>query len=1245
VTATDRLADRSKDDDRFETRGKLGAGGMGVVFRAFDHRLDREVALKSLRHASGRDLFRFKREFRALTDINHPNLAVLHELHTHGDEWFFSMELVDGVPFVEWVRHEVAVDEATIGFGPEVTAPTGSVGTRGLAQGTGTIVSDVDLERLDAALAQLVDGVLALHVSGKLHRDLKPSNVLVNRDGRVVLLDFGLVSTVDNQGADLTHKQAAVGTPAYMSPEQAADAPLGEASDWYSVGVMLYEALTGRRPFEGTSEQMMRRKQREAPPPPSAVALGVPPVLDELCMRLLARSPDDRPDGRAILAALGRSPSRATLELERSMTAPPFIGRQRELQALRHAHAGTRRHGVAVFVRGDSGMGKSQLVRHFLDDLGGDALVLEGRCYERESVPYKTLDTIIDSLTGALLHLPVDKLRSIIPRDIAALARLFPVLRRVPAVDERALITTLPPDPQEIRFRAFGALRDLLGKLAAIGSVVIAIDDLQWGDADSAVFLAELIHHPEPLPVLLILVHRLDDDSGVVEKVRIARPGIPTGDARVIDVGPLPDAEARQLLHALRGSSDETAEHLVREGQGHPLFLAELARGTTGGRDDAANLEDLIARRIAALPMSAAALLRTVAVAGRPVPVDQAARAAGLAGVGSELALLRTERMIRVRHVGDSGIAYVEPYHNRIREAAVGGLAVAEQRWVHESLARTLETAGGHELESLVMHWLAADEPRRAASYAAQAARTAEEKLAFHRAAQLYALALEHGYCEGSERRLLLRRRAGALANAGALDDAATAYGEAALGADRDEALDLDRLRVQQLLRRGHLDEGLELSRKLLAQVGITMPKNTRAALRSAIYHRVRLRLRRGGLDFVPRRAEDIPAEQMRRLDVLSTTVSGLPFVDPVLGKALQFRLVRAALDAGEPRLLSQALTEEMGFLAMGGVVNRKRIEEVAGRVAKVCAIHQDPGFTGLATAMEGLCLFLMGRWREASRMLEKGMNAMRDHAVGVRWETSVAELYLTSTLFYLGETRDLVRLVPLFLRDALERGDVYAQRGLRGWRSNVAWLLMGRPDEARAHVDQIAAERSADDGFHLQHYFELLARTQIELYAGDTDAAWIRVAEAWPRLESSHLLRIQTVRIESAFLRARVLLGRAFAVRAEAPQRIKEALKVARQLDKEGAGWASAFAETVRALAALAQGDRTACEAGLERAERAFAACDMALFAAVARLRRGEANGGPAGVAWSTDARMTMREQAVVDPDAIARMLCPWPT
>src|SRR5262247_2148672 len=89
---------------RFELRGTLGAGGAGVVYRAFDRQLQREVALKLLRQASGRDLYRFKKEFRSLADIVHPNLVALHELHTQGDEWFFTMELVEGCSFIDWVR-------------------------------------------------------------------------------------------------------------------------------------------------------------------------------------------------------------------------------------------------------------------------------------------------------------------------------------------------------------------------------------------------------------------------------------------------------------------------------------------------------------------------------------------------------------------------------------------------------------------------------------------------------------------------------------------------------------------------------------------------------------------------------------------------------------------------------------------------------------------------------------------------------------------------------------------------------------------------------------------------------------------------------------------------------------------------------------------------------------------------------------------------------------------------------------
>ena len=249
---------------RFEVRGTLGAGGAGVVYRAFDGQLQREVALKLLRSASGRDLYRFKKEFRALADIQHPNLVALHELHAADGEWYFTMELVEGVSFIDWVRP--------------------SKGETGPSRSRADILAaPVDLVRLRGALVQLVDALIALHRAGKLHRDLKPSNVLVTQTGRLALLDFGLVASV----AEGDPERLAVGTPVYMSPEQAADQPLSDASDWYSVGAMLDEALVGRRPFEGDSEHVMTRKQTEQPPTPRQLSSSVPPELSRLCMQLL----------------------------------------------------------------------------------------------------------------------------------------------------------------------------------------------------------------------------------------------------------------------------------------------------------------------------------------------------------------------------------------------------------------------------------------------------------------------------------------------------------------------------------------------------------------------------------------------------------------------------------------------------------------------------------------------------------------------------------------------------------------------------------------------------------------------------------------------------------------------------------------------------------------------------------------------------------------------------------------------
>ncbi|HRI10723.1 MAG TPA: serine/threonine-protein kinase, partial [Nannocystaceae bacterium] len=178
---------------------RLGAGAMGVVYEARHAERGERVALKTLHDLDPGALFRLKNEFRRLADLRHPNLASLYELASDGGRWFLTMEFIDGVDFVTYVRQDPATSA----------------------------------ERARRALAQLADVLRSLHAAGTLHRDVKSSNVMVTRDGRLVLVDFGLAGDGPSSDQETTDSDVFLGTPAYMSPEQAAGLPPTAASEWY----------------------------------------------------------------------------------------------------------------------------------------------------------------------------------------------------------------------------------------------------------------------------------------------------------------------------------------------------------------------------------------------------------------------------------------------------------------------------------------------------------------------------------------------------------------------------------------------------------------------------------------------------------------------------------------------------------------------------------------------------------------------------------------------------------------------------------------------------------------------------------------------------------------------------------------------------------------------------------------------------------------------------------------------------
>jgi hypothetical protein len=918
----------------------------------------------------------------------------------------------------------------------------------------------------------------------------------------------------------------------------------------------------------------------------------------------------------------------------------PLIGREPHLAALADALAAAQARTVVCHVHGRSGVGKSTLVKHFLDDLSARsaALVLAGRCYEQEAVPYKALDSLVDSLSRHLRRLPTDEARALRPRDSPALGRLFPVLRQTRgwgAGEET-------PDRQELRRRAFAALRELLGRLAARGPVVLAIDDLQWGDADSAALLTELLGPPGPLPLLLLASYRSEGASNPCLAALRAAKGPET---RELSVEPLPPAEARQLAQALLGPIDPAgearAEAVAHESGGNPFFLHELAQSARTREDNgpaaAVALDEVLWARVQRLPEEARHLLEVVALAGAPLRQGEAWPATGrTAGQRAALTLLRSGRLIRSSGSGDEDT--IEPYHDRIREAVAARLEPAAKGEHHRRLAAALEAAGRADAELLAVHFLGAGTATRAGHYYALAAEAAAAALAFERAARLYRLALEVRPADDPGRRALQTRLGEALANAGRGGEAAAAYESAASGAGAAEALELQRRAALQLLQSGRLDEGLRSVRTVLAAVGMRLASTPRRALLSLLFRRAQLRLR--GLHFQQRDAARIAPRDLNRIDTCWAVTIALTMTDNVRAADFQTRHLLLALDAGEPGRIVRALAGEAGHTSSEGGYSVRRAARLLQKADDLARRLNDPYGLAIVALTRGMITHMGGRWKDSHACCRRAEELFRAHCTGVTWELDTCQTFDLPSLYYLGEIAELKRRTSLVMKEAQDRGDLYLLVMTGAYFRPILRLAADEVEGAEEELIDVLGQWSRE-GFHVQHLVGLLRRIDISLYRGDAARALQRAAELWSLFTGSLLSRVQHVRVLACYFRARSALALAASASNAAPL-LATAARDARQLERERVPWAAAFARLIRAGIAACQRDAAGAAAWLAEAAVALDALDMALYSAAARRRLGRLCGGDEGRALVTGADAWMASQQISNPARMTALFVP---
>ncbi len=1021
--------------DRYRISALIGHGGMGAVYRAHDQVEDRPVAVKVLTLPPDESRLRFRREFRVMSRLDHPNVVRVLGSGTHDQLAYLVMEYLHGGTLQEKFH--------------------------------GPVQDPAELADRIETLAAVADALAYVHAEGIVHRDVKPDNVLLQADVPH-LMDFGLAKTDRQATVALTQAGEVMGTVAYMSPEQARGRDVDARSDLYAFGCLLHWAIVGEPPFTGDAfAEILLKQVRDPARPPSSRVPFVPAAIDRLVLDLLEKAPADRPAQASDVADRLRAaaddlrgerdrphdPSRPPRRLERTdgtpaqLLNPPLIGRDaawRRVATVLEPSPSRR----PVLLEGATGLGVTRLVDETIDEARArDVAVLRIRNPRGVNLPYHGLRSALAAFRDRYPRAFAEATEGL-EDDLSLL---------LPGLFEAATPPNLPADVA--RMRVYAAVDRLLTRAAGRSPLLVTIDDLHEADEGTVALAAHLASGDAAASVGLLL------SANPGQLAEAVRPAVRHLHAERVPLEPLREGETHELIRAMLGGPVDAhlERHVAERAAGNPFFVGELLAALLKGGQivrregawewsrEAATLppsiDELFARRIELLSDRARTTAAAAATIGVSFDFDTLQ---DLRDVDEDELLDDLDELLRA-NLAEEGARDVYRFaHPMLRETLHARLPARRRRRYHARLAERLERS--HELrpDALAVHLAEAGRPAEAARYARQAARDAERVYANDVAERFYRLALEQ-QADGSEH----DRPATLVALAGVLD------------------------------RIGRWEEAERLLTEALEHTTTELP-----ALKALGTHWSK----RGELDASERflrraleHATDDP-EIHRALGGVLVERGALDEAERILIEALAITLPRAEEDPGA---LAYAQAD-LGYHAFRSGSWDDALDWYAA-AQKSLAGGDDPLFAARLEHMTGLVHYQRGDLHAARDAIQEALRVYRESGDVQRVANVLC--HLGNVHGDLGDRAEAIRLYQQVLEHA-ERFD--DPKNAAQARYSLAWihLLHGAYDRATEHVDAATA-LLAQQGYQLLAHQAQLIRATVLARRGALAEARTAVAEA----------------------------------------------------------------------------------------------------------------------------------------------------